>query len=227
MKAFIKKQLVHELVADEIKQYIRTHSIQKGDKLPSMGELAEMFRVSRTSIREALRQLEAVHFVEIINGKGILVKDADFHHLQTRIKIECDLEYLLNLCDVRRGLEGRAIELAVKKITEEQLEKMEHNLMIFKKVKILTAESVQADYLFHQTLYEASHNPVLTKMIITVYNDFYEFWEKHADLSSFFEDTYQFHEDLFHWIREKDGYRAKEAFQLMVDVLEAKIRELL
>lgn len=80
-----------------------------------MGELAEMFRVSRTSIREALRQLEAVHFVEIINGKGILVKDADFHHLQTRIKIECDLEYLLNLCDVRRGLRAGQLNLQSKR----------------------------------------------------------------------------------------------------------------
>lgn len=226
MKAFIKKQLVHELVVEEVKQYIRSHNIQKGDLLPSMGELSAMFKVSRTSIREAMRQLEAIHFVEVINGKGILVKDADFHQLQTRIQIDSDLEYLMHLCDVRRGLEGRAIELAACNVTTSQLEKMEHHLMIFKKVRILTAESVQADYLFHQTLYEASHNPVLFNMIMTVYDDFYSFWEKQEALSSLFEETYQLHEDIFRWIKEKDGTNAKVAFHLLLDVLEGKITEL-
>lgn len=222
----VKKQLVHELAAEEIKRLIRSNKFQKGDKLPSMADLAVKFGVSRTSIREALRQLEAQHFVEIVNGKGILVKDANAHQLQTRIFIESELTFLLQLCEVRRGLEGQAIELAASRATEEQLVRMETNLKIYESVKILSEDSVQADLDFHQTLYEASHNPVLYKMIATVYESFNEFWRKNENSNSIFEETYHFHEDIYFYVKNKQPELARLALNQMIDVVESRVKEL-
>lgn len=223
----VKKQLVHELAAEEIKRLIQTSELQKGDKLPSMADLAVKFGVSRTSIREALRHLEAHQFVEIVNGKGILVKDANAHQLQTCIFIESELTFLLQLCEVRRGLEGQAIELAANRATEEQLNRMETNLGIFKNVKTLYEESVQADFDFHQTLYEASHNPVLYKMIDTVYVSFNEFWKKNKNSDSIFADTYQFHEDIYNYVTNKQPDLAREAFNQMIDIVESRVKEMI
>lgn len=223
--ALIKKQLVHELVAEEIKKMIRLKGYHKGEILPSMASLAEMYGVSRTSIREALRFLEANHVIEIVNGKGVLVKDAGSHRIQTRVFIESDKTFLLQLCDVRRGLEGKAIDLAALRATKEQIQKMEENLTIFESVRVLNGESVQADLNFHQTLYEASHNPVLYKMIASVYESFYEFWRKKDNLDSIFEDTYHFHEEILHYVKKKQPEKANSYFNQMIDVVERTIKD--
>ncbi|MBD1382523.1 FadR/GntR family transcriptional regulator [Metabacillus arenae] len=222
----VRKQLVHEIVAEEVKQYIRMKQLKKGDKLPSIGELALKFSVSRTSIREAMRHLEAIHFVEIVNGKGILVKDADSHQIQTRIQIENEKTFLLQLCDVRRGLEGRAVELAARNATEDQLNRMEANLKIYEQLRILNEDTAKADLLFHQTLYEASHNQVLCKMIDSVYDSFHEFWQKPFGIKRIFEDTYHLHEELFLYVKEGNDSKARQTVEKLIDVVESSIKKL-
>ena len=222
----VRKQLIHEMIVEEVKQYIRVNELQKGDKIPSMGELALKFGVSRTSIREALRQLEALHFLEIVNGKGILVKDANSHQIQTRIFIESEKTFLLQMCDVRRGLEGRAVELAAVRSTNEQISKMESNLKIYERLRILNEDTAKADLLFHRTLYEASHNPVLCKMIDSVYDSFHEFWQKPFGIQKIFEDTYYLHEDLFRYVKESEPKKASETVNQLIDIVEVSIKKL-
>lgn len=222
---FVRKQLVHEMVADEIKQYIRVRELDKGDKLPAIGEMAERFGVSRTSIREALRHLEALHDVEIVNGKGVLVKDANTHRIQTRITIESEKAFLLQLCEVRRGLEGTAVELAAMRATEEQIQQMATHLRVYEKLRILNEDTAKADLLFHQTLYQASHNPVLYKMIDSVYDSFHEFWKKPYGIETIFEDTYHLHEDLFLSIQRKDPEEARNNVKQLIDRVEDSIKK--
>ena len=55
----IKKTRIHEEVVTQIHDLIREGRLKAGDQLPSERELSETFKVSRTSVREALRALEA------------------------------------------------------------------------------------------------------------------------------------------------------------------------
>jgi GntR family transcriptional regulator, transcriptional repressor for pyruvate dehydrogenase complex len=53
----IKKVSMHEMIAVEIKRFIREHQLKRGDKLPSVAaELTSILGVSRSSIREGLRK---------------------------------------------------------------------------------------------------------------------------------------------------------------------------
>ncbi|MBM7703526.1 FadR/GntR family transcriptional regulator [Metabacillus iocasae] len=223
---YVRKQLIHEMVADQVKQYIRTKGLQKGDWLPSMAELGEKFDVSRTSIREALRHLEALHVVEIVNGRGVSVKDAGAHHIQTRVIIESEKTFLLELCDVRRGLEGRAVELAAMRATNEQLVRMEENLRVYERLRILNQDTAQADLLFHQTLYEASHNPTLCQMIEAVYDSFHEFWQQNEGIQQIFEDTYHLHEELFHHVKQQQPEKAKRSVDKLIEAVELSVQQL-
>lgn len=61
---------VYEQVIKQIQQNILDGDLKNGDKLPSERELSEVMNISRTSIREALRVLEAMGVVESIHGEG-------------------------------------------------------------------------------------------------------------------------------------------------------------
>lgn len=55
----------HQLIADQIKSLILNRELKVGDKLPPERELAELYNVSRTSVREGLKALEAIGVLEI------------------------------------------------------------------------------------------------------------------------------------------------------------------
>ena len=56
-----------------IQNYIEENDLKAGDKLPSQEQLLEMMGVSRTSLREAMKTLEARNVLEVRNGKGVYV----------------------------------------------------------------------------------------------------------------------------------------------------------
>src|SRR5437870_12279434 len=71
----VRKVKVYEGVARQIERLISEGSLKPGDKLPSERELAEMFRVSRSSLRDGIRKLELLGLVEARHGEGTIVRD--------------------------------------------------------------------------------------------------------------------------------------------------------
>ena len=65
----IRRNKVYEEVAQQIERLI-LRKLRPGDKLPSERELAEMLKVSRSSIRDAIRGLELRGLVEPRQGRG-------------------------------------------------------------------------------------------------------------------------------------------------------------
>lgn len=69
----IKRVSLQSEIIEYIKNYIVENKLEAGDKLPSQMEMMEILGVSRASIREAFKTLEANNIVEIRNGKGVYV----------------------------------------------------------------------------------------------------------------------------------------------------------
>ena len=70
--AFKENKNVRSLLA-----YISKKGFSVGDKLPPERELAEQLGISRNSLREALKVLEAMDVVEIRHGSGIFLRKED------------------------------------------------------------------------------------------------------------------------------------------------------
>jgi len=70
----VRRNKVYEEVAKQIERLI-LNKLKPGDKLPSERELAEMLRVSRSSIRDAIRGLELMGLVEPRQGAGTIVRE--------------------------------------------------------------------------------------------------------------------------------------------------------
>ncbi|MEO6271495.1 MAG: GntR family transcriptional regulator, partial [Lautropia sp.] len=64
---------LYRQIAEEICSRIADSSFAAGSRLPAERDLAQRFRVSRTSVREALIALEIGGFVEVRGGSGIYV----------------------------------------------------------------------------------------------------------------------------------------------------------
>ncbi|NFM79394.1 FadR family transcriptional regulator [Clostridium botulinum] len=162
----IKNAKVYEQVIEQIKTMIISGNLQKGDKLPSERELVDQLKVSRTSIREALRALEIVGLIKCKQGEGNFIRDNFDNSLFEPLSLVFMLERSNkeDIIEVRRIIEVEAAALAAKRITKDQLKKLEYIIYEFKNSedeKIL----VNLDKNFHYEIAQASNNFILLNII--------------------------------------------------------------
>ncbi|CAM3326515.1 FadR/GntR family transcriptional regulator [Paenibacillus lupini] len=225
MNRKIKKQHMHELVSEEIIKYIADKELEEGDKLPSVDELVSMFGVGRSSLREALRYLEAIEIVKVINGKGIYVSDSGSYRYSGKVKIDDEKSFLLNILDVRRALEGKAVELAAKRITDGKIKEMKACLAEYDEQKQKGLDTSAIDYEFHQHIYDAAANPLLHSVYDSISELIKKFFSGPFGVKELFDNTYLFHRTLFDGIANHDWEHALTEFNKMMDIIEETIRE--
>lgn len=90
----IKNRSNHQYIVDEIKKMVLLEQLKVGDKLPPERELAELYQVSRTSVREALKSLEAQGLLEIRQGDGNYIAN----HLEEKSTDLLSLVFVLEDC---------------------------------------------------------------------------------------------------------------------------------
>ena len=119
-----KNSKVYEQVIEEIKNQIKTGKLKKGDKLPSERDMVELFSVSRTSVREAMRALEVIGLIERKQGAGNYIKtnfdDSLFEPISVMFMLQKNS--LDDIVELREILESYCIKLAVRNISESEIE---------------------------------------------------------------------------------------------------------
>ncbi len=123
----IKKIVIHEAVVTEIIKYIKNNDLKKGDRLPTERNLTKLLNVSRTSVREALKILEANYTIKIKHGSGIYVNSLDsimFSHYDESNEYKEAIYRLKQLAQARIPIETFCAVEVSKSITREQLEKL-------------------------------------------------------------------------------------------------------
>jgi GntR family transcriptional regulator, transcriptional repressor for pyruvate dehydrogenase complex len=140
---------------------------EPGDTLPSEGKLAEALGVSRLTVREATRSLQARGLVEIRHGRRPTVAApnsavvGDF--FQTAVRR--DPRALLDLLDVRRALEVHIATLAAKRAGRGDIADMEMSIAAMRAGANDSEAFHAADVRFHENLAAASGNRLLVFLI--------------------------------------------------------------
>ena len=158
----IKPKKVSSQIADQVRSSILAGEFKPGDKLPPERELAELFGVSRPSVREALNILASSGLVESYQGGGTVVKSlvetTTGSPLSELIKVES--ERALDVIEVRKCMEAWTAYYAAQRALPEDVRKleaivaeMERNLDGFK-------PSQDLDAYFHVVIAQATHNIV-------------------------------------------------------------------
>lgn len=220
----IQKIHVHELVSQEIQHYIQEHELKEGDKLPSVEELTNMFGVGRSSLREALRYLEAIDVVHVENGKGIFVRDVDTFRFSGKVKVENEKRFLLSILDVRRALEGKAVELAAKRATPKQIKELEQCVEEYRQLKESNLETSKIDLAFHRHVIKAAANPILESVMQSIAELYEKFFNEPLGNKQLFDATYPFHITMFEAIAAHDPDKALVEFNKHMDCIEDMIK---
>lgn len=162
---------VSEKIANNIKQMVIEKKYLPGEKLPNERKLAEEMAVSRTALREALRNLNASGVVVIKRGSGTFISENpgvidDPLGLAYIVDKGRTLKYWY---DVRLILEPEAVCIAAKEATDEEIKSIvELELKIREQVKN-KEEFIEEDLKFHTELARATHNPIMGRLIPLIY----------------------------------------------------------
>ena len=136
-----------------LRRDILTGDMRPGQKIVEQ-EICRQYGVSRTPVREALRQLEADGLVENILNRGAFVigmSDRDYE----------------DMFELRKAYEIQAVKWAIERITEEEMERLEETFefMEFYTMRNDIDKMLVINMEFHHVIYEASQNRTLQKLL--------------------------------------------------------------
>jgi len=122
----LKSPAIPTLVANQVIDLISRGRLKPGDKLPSELEMTRRFRISRISLREAMKLLEAKGYIESRNRKGkFILPAADAVKSPIEDLLSLDQQKIWELLCVRRILDSEAAGLACAHATNKDLAAME------------------------------------------------------------------------------------------------------
>jgi GntR family transcriptional regulator, transcriptional repressor for pyruvate dehydrogenase complex len=141
--------------------------VDPGDTLPAEGKLAAALGVSRLTVREATRSLEARGLLEITKGRRPRVAAPNGTLVGEFFKsaVRRDPRALLDLLEVRRALEVHIALLAAKRATKGDLADMEMSITAMRAAGDKPDAFHAADVRFHENLAAASGNRLLVFLI--------------------------------------------------------------
>ncbi|MBE6031373.1 MAG: FadR family transcriptional regulator [Clostridiales bacterium] len=171
----IKNRSNHQYIVDEIKRMVLLEQLKVGDKLPPERELAELYQVSRTSVREALKSLEAQGLLEIRQGDGNYIAN----HLEEKSTDLLSLVFVLENCKMsdltwlRYSFELNSLAYYADRKCEDEINRFKD---IAERVKNATSydELTALDGEMHEYIFEIEENKLfrfLHSSILTLYRE--------------------------------------------------------
>ena len=217
----VERQRVYDSIVDQIRRLITDGTWKPGQRLPSERELTETLSVGRTSVREALRILEAMGFIEIRAGYGSYVKDSIV--VPSRLHKLIDLvqgdEYSVDLMEARELIESQIAFIAAESATPEDIADLEA-IVDGQAASIESGSStVEGNIEFHLRLTQATGNRVLVEL----QQIFFQL--SHDTIVQLFrvpgrpEESLRQHRAIIQAVKE---HRPADAHRLMLDHLRSR-----
>lgn len=212
----IKNSKLSGTIVAQIKQSIISGVYKPGDKLPSERELLDMFSVSRSSLREALRSLEEMGLVVIKRGSlgGAYVTRRGIRSLANilaEIIRMSDISFS-ELSEVRLIVEPEVARLAAQNRTDQHIEELQHENIVRERAIDEGKIPVVVTIGFHQAIARASQNKMFLLIIDAIAFIFHEEFKTISLSISDHKMILQYHKLLLNSIQKRDE---EKAFALM------------
>jgi len=208
---------------------IRNGEFPPGARLPTEQAICESFGVSRTVIREAISRLKSEGLVEVRQGSGMVVREAN-RETAFRLAVDVDdsVDAVLRVTELRRGIEAEAAALAANRRTRAQLADIRRALVAIDAAAKQQRDGVDEDLAFHIAISRATNNrlypPLLeylsqfvrAAIVVTRTNE-----ARRDDFSAQVRDE---HRAIYDAIAAKDADAARAAVLAHIDNAGARIR---
>jgi len=158
------------LVVDRIKEALLKREIKPGDFLPSEPVLAKNLGVSKSTVREAVKMLQAFGVVEIKRGQGTVICTTPSEALINPLVFQMLIEGRQNehVIDMRQLLEPIYTIAAMERATKEDIEAIQSTIDHFETVIKAGNPQAEDDIAFHLAILKATHNPYLIRIGETI-----------------------------------------------------------
>jgi len=221
----LEKKRYSEQIAEMIQEKILKQRLQQGTRLPTERELAEEFQVSRTVIREAIRELEVAGLVRIKKGPkgGIFIDNAYHKPLSASLRklITSGWINVDHILEVRMLIEPYIASQATFKAKKSDIEEirslLQNSSMNLDDVALLKKNNIE----FHLLIAKASGNPVFSILMRSVM-DILEEIARDFLVLSIERDFLQAHKEIFDLIVQRDPEKVRKAIE--EDILDVNRR---
>lgn len=163
----IRRNSAPEMVVEQILARLKEGTLKPGQKLPSQREMAQLFGVGRSSVREALNALTVMGYLEVQQGKGTFIRQSlpsvDF--ATDRLNAALNAVSLLDLMEARELLECKSVELAAERAGQDHIRRMKAALAKARESLGDYPAFLKADLEFHLSLAEATENGAICEMM--------------------------------------------------------------
>lgn len=212
-----KSRSIPEVVLEQIQKLLAEGKLRPGDHLPSEMELAERFGVGRSSIREAMRVLQLVGVVEVIQGKGTFVREPGILPLMIDWSRISQMGIIAEVMEARQFIEVLLAQLAAERATDEDVEALRNALARSRDSLGNIDNSVEAGVNFHLALADATHNQVLALMYRTIRDLYLETARRTRINPDVASDRFHDHERLLQAVIARDPEAAAQAMKEHLD----------
>lgn len=164
--ALIARESVITKAAEEIRRLIKTERLRPDDPLPPETRLSQMLGISRNSVREALRILDGLGFIEKRPGRRVVVKSFCGPAVPKRLDRASLNDAVPVAYRVRLAIEERCAELLAQDGRQPAVAELESQVGRMRAAleRRDPAAAAQAHEAFHASLVAATGNPVLSSM---------------------------------------------------------------
>lgn len=205
---------------DRIMQAIADKEFELGQAIPGEAKLAEFLDVSRPTMREVVRTLADRGVLEVVHGRGTFVAPLD-HWSDVRSRVDFISRTLspgevgFHLTEVRRMIEVGSCGHAAARAEDCDLDRMQTALDAYDAA--LEAHDVagiaKSDVEFHNAIFEATKNPVVTALMIPLEGELAASRLRTSAVSEVAERAQEHHRRIYSAIKAGDEEGAKNAMR--------------
>jgi GntR family transcriptional repressor for pyruvate dehydrogenase complex len=196
-----------------MKSWVLAGVIAPGERMPPERDLATLLKVSRSSLRQALKTLEVMGVLEARQGSGTYLTES----AETILRQPADLLMPLRgvsfaeLFEARRAMEVEAVASAAARATAQDVAALKAMIERMRRYLFHPAAYYASDVAFHQKIAQVSGNSVFVwfnEMVVKVMADV---WRKRAQHGDNIRSTFVEHRAIFEAIQQRDSQAARAA----------------
>lgn len=215
-----------QVVAEQIRDSIIDTGLGAGEKLPTESTLMERHSVSRSTIREAMKILQAENIVEIRHGRGSFVAaKTGLSKDPLGFSFADPARLLPDLMEVRLLMEPSIAEIAAARRNQDDLAEMEEAIQQMIEKQSRGEDYHTSDYRFHLAVAEATHNAVLDRIFPVLLEGIEKGYAQTVHIEGSFDRAVDYHRRILQAIREGDGAEASCLTQMHIRQTLRDIRE--
>ena len=220
----IKKPRLSDEIVARLHRLIAEAGLGPGDRLPAERELASRLKVSRNSVREALRALEILGLIEVRHGEGSFMRRVDMSTLLSSLvsPLVEKRYFLIEVLEMRKMLEPPICRLAAERAGAEDIAELKRILSHHAERIRSQQPAIEEDLAFHRALAAAAHNEVVEKtieLIASIFREFRHVWAAERPARSV-----EAHSRIVAAIEAGEGDRAARAMDEHLRTIEALVK---